>query len=154
MKKEVFLAISIGFALGLLITFGIWTANKSLKPPTPSDSSLTSSATPSSPTPAGPTPTTMVTSASGEIPLSVNSLSDEMLASATTLPISGTTAAGATIIVTGEKSQTIVTADTQGVFTTSTELEGGYNIIGITALDTSGKKASLEFTVTYTTSKI
>lgn len=153
MKKEVFLAISIGFALGLLITFGIWTANKSLKPPTPSDTSITASST-VSPTPSGPTPTSVVTSASGEISLSVNSLTDEMLASATTLPINGTSASGATIIVTGEKTQTIVTADAQGVFTTSTELEGGYNIIGITALDESGKKASLEFTVTYTTSKI
>ena len=31
MKKEILIAILIGFILGLIITFGIWTANKSLK---------------------------------------------------------------------------------------------------------------------------
>ncbi len=38
MRKEVLVAIIIGFGLGLVITFGIWTANKALKtaaPPTP-----------------------------------------------------------------------------------------------------------------------
>ena len=31
MRKEVLVAIIIGFGLGLVITFGIWTANKALK---------------------------------------------------------------------------------------------------------------------------
>ncbi|MCJ7829738.1 hypothetical protein MUP50_01460, partial [Patescibacteria group bacterium] len=39
MKKEILIAIIIGFVLGLVITFGIWTANKSLKEGTSTQSS-------------------------------------------------------------------------------------------------------------------
>ena len=36
-KKEVLIAIIIGFGLGLVITFGIWTANRALKTSAPQE---------------------------------------------------------------------------------------------------------------------
>jgi len=146
MKKEVFLAIAIGFALGLVITFGIWTANKSLK-------NLPKAIQPS-PTPetasASPTPN----STSSTITLSLTTPADEALFTIAKTPVSGKTVANASVVIFSEDNQQIVTADAKGNFTADVALVGGYNTIRVIAYDAMGNSVEQTIIVTFTTAKI
>ncbi|OGC91879.1 hypothetical protein A2876_03965 [Candidatus Amesbacteria bacterium RIFCSPHIGHO2_01_FULL_48_32b] len=151
MKKEVLLAIAIGFTLGLVITFGIWTANKSLKnaaapqaTPAPTGSPLPTTAETLSPTPPS----------SSAISLTITSPEDESLLNKDSVTISGKSAPLAMISIISESREQIVTADASGNFTADIDLEGGYNIISITAFDASGNSASQTITLSYTTAKV
>ena len=144
MKKEVFLAIAIGFALGLVITFGIWTANKSLKnlpqagvSPTPS------------PTAVSPTPIPPVANA-----LTISSPDDEALINDNSVTISGQTTANSTVLIVWEQDEQVVATDTSGNFSLKVDLVAGYNVITVYAYDTAGNESSKSLTVTYTTAKI
>jgi len=147
MKKEVILAIAIGFALGLVITFGIWTANKSLKnlpkasQPTPTSEAV--AATPAS------TPSSNQT-----ISLTISSPADESLTNSNKTTVSGTTVANAIVVIFSEDSQQIVSADDKGNFTADMGLVGGYNTIRVAAFDFSGNTTEQSITITYTTAKI
>lgn len=154
MKKEVFLAIAIGFALGLVITFGIWTANKSL--------ATLNKNSPATPTPINPAPggtganVTPVpnTANSGAFSLQITSPDDEAFTNTATATVSGKTSPGATVVVTYEGDQAILLADVSGNFSTTLDLVAGYNQITATAYDKSGQSASQNITVTYSTAKI
>ncbi len=152
MKKEFFLAIIIGFILGLIITLGIWTANKSLKNlpkngavPTPT---IVSAETSPVPTPADSQPTT------NNLQLTITSPEDEFLSSTNSVTISGTTVASAVVSITHETGETLLQADTSGKFSSEVALESGYNQIIVTAFDSTGKSATKQLLVTYTTAKI
>ncbi len=145
MKKEVFLAIAIGFALGLVITFGIWTANKSLK-------NLPKAISPS-PTPeAAASPST--TNTSSPVTLSLSSPTDEALFTIAKTPVSGKTVANASVVIFSEDNQQIVTADAKGNFTADVALVGGYNTIRVIAYDAMGNSVEQTIIVTFTTAKI
>lgn len=151
MKKEVFLAISIGFILGLVITFGIWTANKSLKN---LPAGIPASPTPSSSTPDAGEVTPAPQPAANLLPLTISSPIDEALLDKNTVSVVGKTQAGATIALISETGEQILTADSSGNFSADITLEGGYNLISITAYDKDGHSTSQTLTVTYTTAKI
>lgn len=149
--KEPLLAIIIGFIIGLVITFGIWTANKSLKQaqnpnaaaasPTPSlEPNITPSATPSvSPAGAG---------------LTITSPDNESIFNTTSTKLTGTAPAGSVITLVGGPNEQILQADLTGQFSTEIDLESGYNLLTITAFDPTGKSFSKVITLTYTTAKI
>lgn len=149
MKKEVFLAISIGFILGLIITFGIWTANKSLKKP--------SGAISQSPTPSvannntAPIPTS---SPVNKITLNITSPVDESLSATQTVNLVGKTVPDATVAVLFETGETILTASPTGDFTFEIPLDGGYNRISVRAYDQNGNSSTQNLIVSYTTQKI
>lgn len=141
MKKEVFLAISIGFALGLIITFGIWTANRSLK-----NARLAASPTPSPTAIPLSTPTTPVTTNK----LTIISPEDESLVNTPQITLTGKTDANTPVAITYEDiKQQIVTSDTSGNFKAVIDLVSGYNTINVTAL---GNTQTI--IVTYSTAKI
>ena len=142
MKKEVILAIAIGFALGLVITFGIWTANKSLKnlpQPSPTSTSLTPAPTPNQTT---------------NNQLTITSPEDELLTSSDTVTVSGKAAAGSTVVITSEDAEKVVPVDASGNFTSVVDLISGSNIITVFAYDPTGNESSQSLTVTYSTAKI
>lgn len=146
MKKEVILAIAIGFALGLVITFGIWTANKSLKnlpqagiSPTPSPTAASS-----------PAPNNEVTNNQ----LTISSPDDETLLNTDTVVVSGQTTANSTLLVISEQDEQVTAADTSGNFSLVVDLVAGYNVITVYAYDTAGNESSKSLTVTYTTAKL
>ncbi len=142
MKKEVVLAISIGFALGLIITFGIWTANQSLKNlPQPSPKA---SVSPS------PTPSNQVTNNQ----LTINSPDDESLVAADTTTVSGTTTAGATLLIVSESGEQTSVADASGNFSVDVDLITGFNTITVYSYSTDGQESSKSLTTTYSTAKI
>lgn len=148
MKKEVLLAISIGFILGLVITFGIWTANKSLvglkkNTPAPTPTVIATDTTPLPTTP----PTTSST-------LTITSPDDEAFSSKNTITISGKTTAGATVVIIYEGNDDVVLADANGNFSDDIDLITGFNTINVSAFDNTGNKATANLTVTYSTAKI
>lgn len=145
MKKEVILAIAIGFALGLVITFGIWTANKSLKglPGRPTPTPQTVDATP-----------TTTTDNSAAISLALTSPADEALVATPKITVSGKTVAGATVVIIDEANQQIMAADDKGEFSVTVSLIAGYNTIRVAAYDTSGNTTTQSVIVTYSTAKI
>lgn len=149
MKKEVFLAISIGFILGLVITFGIWTANKSLRN-LPASRPVSASPTPASDN-TTPPPTD---NSSAQIPLTLTSPENEALVENNTLTVSGTSAPQATIAVLYELGEQLTTADPSGKFQADIRLEGGYNRIIVTAFNDQGQQATQNLIVTYTTAKL
>lgn len=153
MKKEVVLAITIGFILGLIITFGIWTAQNSLKqlPAGPTPTPLLTSVTSDSDTAASPTP---AGSASTGMTLSLSSPEDETLSNNNKVTVSGKTSAGAVVALIFETGEKIIQADNTGSFSTEIALEGGYNFISVTAYDAAGNTASDNVVVTYTTVRI
>jgi hypothetical protein len=141
MKKEVILAITIGFVLGLVITFGIWIANRSLKQ---------TSAAVVTPT---PIPTTATTSAvvspqpvSG---LNISSPDDESITAVDKITVTGKTTANSAVAILYEDGQTFVTSDAEGKFNVEVPLVGGYNEITATSED-----SSQTITITYSTAKI
>ena len=102
MKKEVLIAIIIGFTLGLIITFGIHTAQQSLKLKKQLASNQNTHLTP---TPAAPTQ-----------PLTIASPDNGMVFHQANLQVTGTTTPQALISVIATDSYTTAAADFQGNF--------------------------------------
>ncbi len=146
MKKEVFLAIAIGFALGLVITFGIWTANKSLK-------NLPSSKPTPTPVTVSATPSPAATQAN-QTSLTLSSPADEALVTTNKVTVSGKASPQAVVVILSEDNQQILTADAKGEFTTSVTLVPGYNSLRVQAYDPDGNMTESSALVTYTTAKI
>lgn len=144
MKKEVLIAIITGFALGLLITFGVWTANRAIKK-TPEPETLVS------PTPqAESTPT----AESSEISLTIYSPEDNFLTDQEEIEISGKTASQAVVVIIYPEGEKILEADENGDFSTMITLDGGDNEIEITAYDQGGSEIKKTLTVVYSTAEI
>lgn len=160
MKKEVVLAITIGFGLGLIITYGVWLANKSLKDlpkttleqlsPTPAQTTETTTTI----TPTLSTNTSATPKPTNSSLVKITAPEDEWLADKDSTTVKGTAPANSTVTITYEDSEAIVVADASGNFSATIPLSGGYNLITATAFDTLGNSSSATITVTYTTSKI
>lgn len=143
MKKEVLLAIIIGFALGLVITFGIWTANKALKQTAPQKEAPVQNEL------LEPTPTSLPA-----LSLTITEPEDNSISEEDEIEISGQTAPGSTVALLYETDEEIIEADEKGLFTTTIPLEGGSNEIEIISFDQEGNEASQTLTIVYTTAEI
>lgn len=159
MKKEVVLAIVIGFGLGLIITYGIWLANKSLKTISPTDATPTPEISESTlPTTQpeitqSPSPKLTPTQSNG-VNLNITSPQDELLSESAKITVKGTTNPSAIVAIAYEGGQQLVSADASGNFSAEVALDGGYNLITVTATDKQGNSTSQTLTVTYTTAKL
>lgn len=145
MKKEVFLAIIIGFALGLVITYGVWTANKTLKETAPKkEEVLPKEEVQLSPSPSPAAPLSLI----------LNSPEDNFLSNNEKLTVSGKTAPGATVAVVYQEGEKVIEADEEGNFQTEITLVGGANEITVSAYDENGNETSKTLTVVYSTAEI
>jgi hypothetical protein len=151
MKKEVFLAVLVGFGLGLIITFGIWTANKNLKATPP----VTADNVSPTPQPEASDVKAPASETNSDIPLVITSPEqDELLVNSSSLTISGKTTPGNSVAIIYESNQELQTADAAGLFSLEINLEGGYNRLTITSFNTKGESVSKDILVTYSTQKI
>jgi len=141
MKKEVLIAIIIGFALGLVITFGIRTANKALKETAPKQEAQVEIEEPA------PTPT-------AGLLLTITSPEDNSISDQETIEVSGKTSTEAVVVILYPKGEKILEADEKGNFSTEISLAGGNNEIEISAHDLEGNDASQVLTVIYSTAEI
>ena len=139
MRKEVLIAIIIGFSLGLIITFGIWTANQALKKPAPEK--------PSTQEETEPAPV-------AELSLTLDSPENNSISPEETIEVSGKTSPLAVIVILYPEGEKILEADNDGQFFTEITLVGGENKIIISAYDQEGNQIRKNLTVVYSTAKI
>lgn len=140
MRKEVLIAIIIGFGLGLVITFGIWTANKALRESVPE---------------VAPTPeVTPIPSPTPSFFLILTSPEDNSISAEETIEVSGSTVPGAIVVILYQEGEKILEADEEGEFSTEITLAGGANEIRVSAYDQEGNEAEKLLTVVYSTAEI
>ncbi len=141
MRKEVLIDIIIGFGLGLVITFGIWTANKALKESAPENTA------PVEETKVTPTP-------SSSLELVIVSPENNIISEKEIVEISGQTSSKAIIAITYPEGEKLLEADEDGNFSTEISLIGGDNLIKISAFNDQGDEATKTLTVVYSTAEI
>lgn len=138
MKKEVVIAVLIGLSLGLIVTYGIYTARRSLMS---TNSSL-------------PTPTPSSTPAPTSSVLSVVSPDDESLQFTSDVKIAGTTKPGSLVIIFINDKYQITHADQSGNFGIGVQLDEGSNVITTRAIDDNGQTVDDQRTVIYSTTDL
>lgn len=151
MRKEVLVAILIGFGIGLVVTLGIFTARKALttsgtggqQPVSPAGEAKT-------PTGQSVSPTPKVDSAHG---VTVTSPNDGEVTSAEKISVSGATTPGATVAISGGETDVVTVSDGKGQFSAEITLVGGDNEIRIISFRPEGEKAETVLTVVYSTAE-
>ena len=139
MKKEVALAIIIGFAIGLVITYGIYTAQKALQSHTVTDSSSK--------------PTTDQTPEQDRT-LHIVSPENETVASEKSTTLAGTTSPNSYVVILTTDQEYLTQADENGNFAKEITLEAGANYINVTAIDANLNQVSQTIVITYTTANL
>jgi len=148
-SKELIIAVLIGFGVGLVVTYGIWTANQAIKQ---KESSIS------------PIPTEAVRSngvneivpvdAINKLQLTVAQPEPNTMTDLDILSVTGVTMADANVFVFGERDWELVIADNQGQFNTEIQLIRGVNFIKVTTVSDEGKQVSVGRTVVYSTTEI
>jgi len=132
MTKEMILAILIGLAVGLLLTYGFYRARVLVAGPI--NNQVTTTATPL------PSPTTSGT-------LILISPEDELVLTERKVTVAGTTLPNAQVVVFINNEDSLTTSDNSGNFSTERELAFGSNILTVHSVDQNGTATSLERTV-------
>jgi len=136
MRKEIFFAILAGALFGLVIAFGIWRANSSMKTnDSPSETPLVEESPMVSP--------------GSEVGLTLAKPEDLAVVDQTPITISGITDADNWVTISTEKEDYLTQADSNGAFEEDVDLIGGVNIIAISAFDNAGNSNSTKLTIVY-----
>jgi len=141
MKKEVVIAIIIGLSVGLIIAFGLWTANKSLNQ-IPSDNET------SNPQANQTTPTPISQS------LTIDNPTEDFISNQEKITVTGKATPEATVVITYEEGEKILTADSGGLFSVEITLIGGANEIKISAFESDGNESSVIINGVFSTAEI
>lgn len=140
MKKELFIVVIIGIAIGFIVTYGIWQARIALKKlPAPQTSQTT-------PTPASTKP--------DAIKLNLFQPKENDLYNNEKIIVSGESLPNAKIVILTETSDFDLSTDETGKFSQEISLSGGINNIQIIAFDQSGREASQNLSVVYSTAQL
>jgi len=135
MKKEILLAIFVGLALGLIITYGAYRARKS-------DLDLAEQASTTTETETEPSPTSLI---------ALHSPEDETIQDQESVTVAGTTTITSFVVIFINDEEHITQSDESGNFSIEAKLEKGSNIITVYSLDEDGNSTKIERTVIYTT---
>lgn len=151
MRKEVLVAILLGFGIGLVVTFGIFTARNALKTAGGQMSDQAGLTTPpasseklkSSPAPQIETKhvATVITPNDGSVETTEK------------ITLSGMTTAGSTVAISGGETDVVVVSDEKGQFSAEITLVGGDNQIKIVSFSPKGEKAETVLAVVYSTAE-
>lgn len=136
MRKEILSAIFLGLGLGLIVTYGTYTARRSLGGRQSSNLSATPTATPST------TDNSLLTLASPE---------DESIQATKDVRVTGTTKPNSIVIIFIQDQQEVTQADSSGNFSIQGTLETGANVIVVRAIDEDGNVTEVERTVILST---
>jgi hypothetical protein len=146
MKKEVIIAIVLGFGLGLVITFGIWSTyqniQKTTATPTPTIIPTTTESVSEEPTP--------ITT---KLEISVDSPANNSIFSNEEILLSGSVTKESVIVVFYEEGEKIIETDNKK-FETEISLVGGANRIRIKAFDEDDNETEKTIEVIYSTAQI
>lgn len=142
MKKEVILAIVAGLILGLIITMGIYTANRSVNQ-LKAKKQLQNT----------PAPSLQPANANNKT-LDLTSHESFDLVDDSEINLSGVAWSNAVVALISESDSQITRADKEGIFIFKTKLIKGFNEITIIATDEGGTTSTQNIVLTFTTSKI
>lgn len=137
MRKEVFIAVLLGGALGLAIAFGVWRANVALKSQGDNNQKISVIGS-SSPTPAA-----------GQ--LLITDPEENSLVSTETVTLKGKSEPRSAIMVTTQVDAVSTASDNSGNWTADVKLDAGANEILVTAVNEQGEEFSTQITITYST---
>jgi len=143
MKKEILIAIFIGFILGLIITFGIWTANKSLK-----DNQEEASQT------EDVSVLQLEEESKESLSLEITEPINNSISNEEEITIKGTTSPSAIVTIIYQEGEKILEADKEGNFEAEISLVGGTNEIEISTYDEEDNKVIKILNIIYSTAKI
>lgn len=150
MRKEVWLAVLIGFGLGLALSFGfLWLNQNRAKLAGLKEIPKTEEPTTVFPSSTSPSP-----SAPSSLFLTLDQPEDESLINQPKTTVSGTTLSFAQIAITYEEGEALIEADEKGNFQNEISLIGGANDITVTAFSGEGEEISKSLTVVYSTAQI
>ena len=140
MKKEVLIAIIIGFTLGLIITIGVYTAQKSIN----QRDQLLSPQSESSDN----------NDLDNSHSLNITSPANYHISKSSPITITGITSPNAMIAATAIESESLTTSDFQGNFSIEVDVEAGENIIQVTSYDQSGNFTQQDLSIIYSTADL
>ena len=146
MKKEVLVAIIVGFTIGLIVVFGVITANTSLKQQSQKNNPASTENSPAvNLTPTGPQQTKHKISISEPKDLSISG-NEEIV-------IKGTTTPKSRVVITDETSEYIIEVNDSGVFSQKITLVSGENEIKLVSFSPNLDTTEAAITVVYTTAE-
>lgn len=140
MKKEVLIAILIGFGIGLIITFGIYRAQRAYQA---NNQTQSPSPTPDTLPPADQTHNLTITN-----PI------DTAVVDQDVATITGTTSPGSFVTAVTSDYEAFTQADPDGNFTLDFQLEAGANLITLTSLGPQSQSVSRDLTLIYSTADL
>ena len=146
MLKELFLAILIGGIIGFTLTGGIWNLKHKKD-----ETQLAPSPTPTTANTL-PTPTTNPQELSTNF-LSIDQPDNQSITDEDAVIIKGESQANNTIIIVSTEQTFFIKSDKDGKFEQSVKLDGGANLIQITAIDKQYNQIDKEILITYSTAK-
>lgn len=138
MKKEVLIAIIVGFTLGLIITFGIYRAQKSLQ----KDTSEVAS------------DNTQPQVEEHEPALIIVQPTQGTIANQDQITVAGTTTPLTPVTVVSLAAQSATVSDEVGNFSALIELEAGANTLIVTSYDADGNSLTEQVTVVFSTADL
>jgi hypothetical protein len=137
MRKEILLAIFVGLLVGLAITFGVYTVRQHmLRSKTVSEieasRQLTATATPQP-----------------QLTLALNEPSENLITDKTAVPVAGRAIPMSYVVIMVGTQEFITTADKDGDFAQTVNLQPDGNLITVTATTPEGKQETIARTVIY-----
>lgn len=133
MRKEFIWAIFAGITFGIVVGFGVWRINSSLKP---NNTQIKPSPTP------GPNTST-------ELKITLDKPENEDVVTDNSVTVSGLTKALAWVVVSGENGDLILQANNNGTFQQDVDLNPGVNQIKVSAFDKGGNESATQVLVVY-----
>jgi hypothetical protein len=137
MRKEILFAIVAGVLFGLVISFGIWKANSTIKPNSASDTQNTNS------TPVAQNPI--------QIGLTIARPQEYEIVNQNQVLISAITSPNSWVSISGEGEDYVIKSDANGAFEINVSLIKGLNEIIVTAFDNNGNQKSHNIPIIYST---
>ena len=138
MKKEVLIAVISGIVIGLIITLGIYTANKALEQQKAKKAASDQGVG-----------LTDANSTLTQKSLTITSHQPYDLVNESEITLSGIAWPKAAVALMTESDNFLIEADEEGVFTFTFKLVTGFNELTLVAADDSGATHTLPFVITY-----
>lgn len=141
MKKEVVLAVVLGLVVGLIITFGIYTANRALQQRREKQNTKQTETPPPAP--------------EQQSSIRIFAPEDGTIVDTDTVRLSGTTLPNADIVIfLNTENEIVTTADTTGNFSVDLTVTGGSNVIETVVTNAQGQQERDVRTVVYSTANL
>jgi hypothetical protein len=137
MRKEAIIASFVGVFIGLVVAFGAWRLNSSVKPKNQSALDNNVQITP--------------TLSPQDFKIILAKPEEKEVVTSSPITVSGITQKGSFVLISGETEDFMITSKEDGSFDQTIEPIGGTNQIIINALNTKGLQAQVEVTTVFST---